>query len=88
MSRQVTIEELAADLAAILTSVERGERITITRDGECVAEIIPPHERKPLTLSQLAVALSSVPVPGDGYADDLERIQAEQNVAEFPEWPS
>jgi prevent-host-death family protein len=78
MATQVTVEELRNDLARILARVEQGrEQVTIVRDDQPVALLVPAGAHRPLTLSQLADLLKDIPLPGDGFADDLEEIQAE-----------
>jgi hypothetical protein len=39
-------------------------------------------------LHDALAALGEIKMPGDGFADDLEEIQANQPMAEFPDWPS
>jgi hypothetical protein len=38
-------------------------------------------------VDELIARIGNLKMPGDGFADDLEAIQAEQGVVEFPEWP-
>jgi len=41
---QTTVSELRANLAAVLGRVEAGQLVTVTRDGEPVAALLPPDE--------------------------------------------
>jgi antitoxin (DNA-binding transcriptional repressor) of toxin-antitoxin stability system len=88
MAAQITVEELETDLAAVLDRVEHnGERITIVRDGRCVAELVPSRRPSGITAKELIDRVGNLALPGEGFADDLEVIQANQGVADAPEWP-
>ncbi len=41
--KELAIEEAGAQFSALLESVERGEEIRFTRNGEVVAELTPPR---------------------------------------------
>lgn len=43
-TQPVSVSELRLSLAAALDRVERGERLTVTRDGEPVAVLLTPDE--------------------------------------------
>ena len=43
MSKEVTVEELIANIAAHLAEVKNGETLTIVQDGEQVATLTPPQ---------------------------------------------
>lgn len=43
-TQRVTVSELRLSLAAAWDRVERGERLTVTRDGEPVAVLLSPDE--------------------------------------------
>jgi antitoxin (DNA-binding transcriptional repressor) of toxin-antitoxin stability system len=89
METKVTATELAKNLADILNRVRyRGERFLIMRNGEAVANLGPPEGPPGITAAELVARLGDLAMPGDGFADDLEAIQANQPKAEFPEWPS
>ena len=40
-----------------------------------------------ITASELIAKVGNLEMPGDGFADALEAVQAEQGLAEMPEWP-
>ena len=44
---EVGVYEAKTHLAELLARVERGERITITRHGKAVAELVPPAPHDP-----------------------------------------
>ena len=48
MSKVVTVEELVANIDEHLAEVERGQTLTLTRDGQSVASLQPTDE--PLTI--------------------------------------
>ncbi len=41
MSKEITVEELAADLASHVAEVKQGETLTIVEDGKAIATIAP-----------------------------------------------
>lgn len=41
MTKQVTVEELSANLATHLAAVERGETVDVIRDGKTIANLTP-----------------------------------------------
>jgi prevent-host-death family protein len=89
MERRITATELARGLSDILNRVRyRGEEFVIERNGQPVAVLSPPAGTRWPTMSALAEALRGIPLPGDGFADDLEAIQASQQPPELPPWPS
>lgn len=53
MSKQVTVEELAANLREHIAEVRRGETLEITEDGRTIASIDPP----------MVIAQRGVPYP-------------------------
>lgn len=85
---KVTATEAARNLSELLSRVRyRGERFTVVRAGEEVAEIIPAAGSRSVTLGELRATLASLPPPDDDFAADLERIRSEQPPAE-PTWRS
>lgn len=89
METRITATQLAKSLSDILNRVRyRGERFVIERGGEPVATLGPPDFVPGLTLWQIAERLKGVQMPGDGFADDLERIHASQGQLGPPPWPS
>jgi prevent-host-death family protein len=85
---RVSATEAARNLSDLLNRVRyRGERFTVVRGGEEVAEIVPAKRAAGVSLRELRSALASVPAPDDAFAADLERIRAEQPPAE-PSWRS
>lgn len=46
MSTEITIEELAADIEEQIGRASRGETVVILKDGEAVATVGPPPDKK------------------------------------------
>jgi antitoxin (DNA-binding transcriptional repressor) of toxin-antitoxin stability system len=89
MQKTITATQLARSLSDILNRVQyRSETFVVQRNGETIATIAPAGPRLGTTLQDVAEALKDLKMPGDGFADDLEEIQANQPLAEFPDWPS
>ena len=84
---KLTVEEFAARLDEVLNRVSAGERFAIHRDGESIAILAPPIAKLGITARELIAQVGNLEMPGDGFADDLEAIQAAQGYPEFPEWP-
>jgi prevent-host-death family protein len=85
---KVTATEAARSLSNLLNRVHyRGERFTVVRAGEEVAEIVPAMGGRTITFGELRDALAALPSPDADFAADLERIRAEQPPAE-PSWRS
>jgi antitoxin (DNA-binding transcriptional repressor) of toxin-antitoxin stability system len=91
MPTTITATELARSLSDILNRVRyRNERFIIQRNGETIATIAPPDQAEPVRGVMLHDALSElarrgISLPGDGFADDLDEIQANQTHSEFPD---
>ena len=89
MDTVITATDLARSLSDILNRVRyKGETFVIQRNGEPIATLAPSGPKPGVTLGELAEALGRLTMPGDGFADDLEAIQASQTVLEPPEWPN
>lgn len=87
METKVTLTELADELLDVLDRVnEKRERFIAQRDGVPNAEIVPPKRPPGTTVDELIARVGNLKVP-EGLAVELEAIQAEQGLAEFPEWP-
>ena len=89
METKIRATELAKNLSDVLNRVRyRGERFVIERNGEPVAALLPGAAARGITVDELEARLGDLALPRDGFADDLEAIQAAQPKAEFLEWPS
>ena len=89
MATTITATELARSLSDVLNRVHyRNESFVIQRNGETIAMIAPPGPVRGVTLREIAEKLRGVEFPGDGFADDLEEIQANQGMMEVIDWPS
>lgn len=88
METTITATQLAKGLSEVLNRVKyRGERFVVQRNGEIVAVIEPANTKPGITVSEFIARVGDLKMPGDGFADALEAIQAEQGLAEMPEWP-
>lgn len=84
----ITPTELSRHMSDILDRIKyRGERFVVQRNGEAIATLAPMRPQPGITVEELIAKIGDLRMPGDGFADDLEAIQAEQGIAEFPEWP-
>ena len=82
----ITATELARGLSDILNRVRRGgERFVIERNGETVAVLGPPP--RGIHVDQFVEQVGGLEMPGEGFADDLEAVQAAQPREEQPSWP-
>ena len=89
MDTVITATDLARSLSDILNRVRyKGETFVIQRNGEPIATLAPSGPKPGVTLRELAGALSKLTMPGEGFADDLEAIQASQPKLEAPQWPN
>ena len=86
METKITATDLAKSLSDVLNRVRyRGERFIIERNGEPIATLAPVGPAPGATLSEIVSRLKGLRMPGDGFADDLEAIQAEQQpIGESP----
>jgi prevent-host-death family protein len=64
---RISARELSRDASRVLDRVERGERLTVTRDGEPIAEIIPIDPAQRVMARLIRDGLIAPPPPG-GYA--------------------
>jgi prevent-host-death family protein len=71
---EVSIRDLRNHGGEVIDRVERGERLTVTRDGRRVAEL-RPLERLPLKASALVERWSRLPrVDPEGLRRDLDAV--------------
>ncbi|WP_369077218.1 type II toxin-antitoxin system Phd/YefM family antitoxin [Paractinoplanes aksuensis] len=66
--RSVSATEASGHFSDLLGAVERGETVTVTRDGRPVAEMRP---LRPGTGADLRSALSGIPAPDEKFAEDI-----------------
>lgn len=82
----VSARDLSRRAAAVLDRVEHGERLTITRDGEPIAEIIPIDRATRTMARWVRDGLITAP-PASGYAkagdiaEVVRRLAAPANPA-------
>lgn len=89
MEIRITATELAKSLSDVLNRVRyRGEKFLIVRKGEPIATVGPAAPVPGITGREFVELLKNLPPPDEGFADDLEAIQAYQPKASLPAWPS
>ena len=80
LANTITVTELTQNLSEILDRVFKcGEEFTVTRDGAPVAKLVSP--KSPDSIENIMARVGGFKMPGDGFADDLEKIQTSQ-----PKW--
>jgi antitoxin (DNA-binding transcriptional repressor) of toxin-antitoxin stability system len=87
VTERSTEEELATRLPEALDRVSRGERFQIESDGATFARIVPYVVKPGTTWAEFIANVGDLQTLGEGFADDLEAVQASQGIAEIPEWP-
>lgn len=81
METTITATELSRRLSDVLNRVKyRGERFIIERNGEVVATLAPVGGPPGITVDEFIAQVGDLRMPGDGFADDLEAIQAAQGM--------
>jgi antitoxin (DNA-binding transcriptional repressor) of toxin-antitoxin stability system len=78
VTERLSEAELAENLPDVLERVRGGERFTIERDGEPMAIISPVRDQPGITARELIARVGNLPFPGDGFADELQAVQAAQ----------
>ena len=87
MDTTITATELSKSLSDILSRVKyKGERFIIQRNGEPVAVLEPAAPVLGTPLREIVTRLKGLRMPGEGFADDLEAIQAEQQPIGDSPW--
>jgi hypothetical protein len=88
VEESISATKLARSISDVLNRIYyRGERFLVQRGGKTVAALGPPASG-PIPLSEVLAGLEGLEPPDNGFADDLEAIQAGQSDAEVPPWPS
>jgi antitoxin (DNA-binding transcriptional repressor) of toxin-antitoxin stability system len=71
MTASMTIEEVTINLLDLLDRVNKGEEITILRDGEQIARLVPPLPTLPPRVPGTAIGMITIapdfdePLPDD-----------------------
>lgn len=85
---RISATELARRVGDVLGRVRyRGDSFLVDRNGDVVARISPVPAENAVTIRELVGAWRSAGPPEPAFADDLERIGAEDRPAEIP-WVS
>ena len=79
VAERLTVADLAESLTEVLERVHRGEAFAIERDGEVIASLGPPNLSPTITWGEFVANYNRLPRPDPGFADELERIQADSH---------
>ena len=75
MNREISQRELRNESGAVLRAVEAGETITVTRNGEPVAELSPLRRRRFVSARRVVEAFRGAPrVDLQSLRDDLDSV--------------
>jgi antitoxin (DNA-binding transcriptional repressor) of toxin-antitoxin stability system len=78
MEHRLSATDLARKVGDILGRIRyRGDSFLIERNGEPVARIVPLANRPRALLREIVMAWQEAGEPDPGFADDLERVAAE-----------
>ncbi len=89
MSQKVTATEAARNFSELLNRVRyERETFVILRGGEAIGQLAPVESHPGITFRELIAVLDLAEKPDEQFADDLERIQAEQPLAGESPWHS
>ena len=89
MNTTITATELSKNLSDVLNRVRyRGERFTVARNGEPVAVLGPASPPAGITLRELAAQIGDLPLPDEGFVDDLEAMRRALVPEDPPAWPN
>ncbi len=89
MNTTITATDLGKNLSDVLNRVRyRGERFMVARNGEPVAIIGPAAVPTRITLRELAAQIGDLPLPDEGFADDIDTMRRSLAPEEPPAWPS
>ena len=89
MSQKVTATEAARNFSELLNRVRyERETFVILRGGEEIGQLAPVEPLSGITFRELIAVLDRVEKPDEQFADDLEKIQAEQPLAGESPWHS
>lgn len=80
MSSTINIHAAKTQLSKLVARAERGERITIARDGKPVAQLGPPQARKALALSAEDPLLNLDQFAIDGAGGELSNDEIDRVV--------
>lgn len=88
MVHRITTKELVESPGEILCRVrDQGERFLIEENGRTVASLNPAHEEKGAALHQLLRGIfEDGLLPDEGFAADVQALQASQPRVEPPWW--
>ena len=89
MNEPISATEAARRFSDLLNRVRyRGESFTIVRNGEAVASLTGAASRPSVNLRSLMARLQELWTDDREFADDLERIVAEQPAIGDSPWDS
>ena len=75
----INMADAKAHLSEVLDRVEKGERITITRRGKVVAQLVPPEKVfKRISAEKLAAFAATLPYQEQSAADVIRQMRDEE----------
>jgi prevent-host-death family protein len=80
----MTATEASRNFSTVLTRVQAGEEIEVTRNGATVAVIAPYVPTRGVTAAELKALFATLPRADDDFIKDLEDIRRESGVPEDP----
>jgi len=93
MAAQVSQRELRNDSGAIMRRVQQGERLTVTRNGVPVADLVPHNESGPdrpsrfIPVAQIAAGASALPSWDTArFTHELEELDTAVDDSEADSW--
>lgn len=85
----ITATQLSKNLVDVLNRVRyRGERFTVSRNGEPIAMLGPSEAPMGITLRELAAQIGDVPLPDESFGNDIEIMRRSLAPEEPPTWSS
>lgn len=75
----MNMADAKAHLSEVLDRVEKGERITITRRGKVVAEIVPPEKKlTKINLAEIRAFAASLPLQNHQAGEFIRQMRDEE----------
>ena len=85
MEHRISVTELARRLADVLDRVRtQGDSFVVEVEGDAVARLVPPFERRATSLREALAAWHSGGEPETGFAVDLEQVGAADRPPQDP----
>jgi prevent-host-death family protein len=82
MDGVVGVRELKENLSQVLERAENGETVTVTRNGQVIAKIVPSRNAEPATWAEARAVLEAKRGPLKGF--DLKKLKRVRVTGEGP----